>query len=132
MADFKACVKGNLTKDPVIRTTKSGTRMMNFSVAVRTTSKNKDGEYLVNFVEVSVFGKNVDFLEHSLQKGTCVSVFGDESVTEYTDSNNVKRTSISVLANDVQCHARVRTDNNQNAKSPASKPMPEQEDGMPF
>lgn len=114
----KVTLIGNLTRDPATRTV--GTNMVtSFSVAVNTMSKKPDGTYDSNFYDVSVWGKQGEFLMQRIQKGTQVWVIGDLELSSYTDKEGNQRQALRVNANDVRVIARAKGDA---ADTPASAP----------
>ena len=64
-------ITGNLTRDPELRSTPSGTEVCNMAVAVNGW---KDGD--VEYVDVSVWGKAANACAQHLEKGAAVAVSG--------------------------------------------------------
>lgn len=81
---------GRLTKDPEVRQTEK-TKVARFTVAVgRPYSKNGDRQ--TDFFPVLAFGKNAEFCEKYLKKGSRVIVRGHMEQDKYTnkDGNEVR------------------------------------------
>ena len=99
----KIILLGNLGKDPELRTTKSGTSVCNFSLAVSEKQKSKTGEYVdvTEWVRVVVFGKQADNAAKYLSKGRQVYLEGRLQTSKYTDREGVERYSTEVIANTV-------------------------------
>lgn len=75
----RVVLTGNLTSDPEIRRTQSGTAVMNFSIAVNDRKKNQQtGEWedYANFVDCTMFGSRAESLSKLLSKGKKVAVDG--------------------------------------------------------
>lgn len=108
---------GNLTRDPQTRQAGSA-NVVAFSVAVNTMNRKPDGTYDSNFYDVSVFGKQGEYLLQQLQKGTQVWVSGDLAVAEYTDKEGKPRYALRVNSTDVRVLNRGKND----GAVPASKP----------
>lgn len=103
---------GNLTKDPATR--KAGTNTVTaFSVAVNTMNKNPDGSSASDFYDVSVWGKNGEYLMEKLQKGTQVWVTGDFATAMYDAKDGTKHLALRVTASDVRPLARMKGENTQ-------------------
>ena len=70
-------VIGNLGSDPVERMTQSGTKVVDFSIAV---NNGKDKE--ATWYRISVFGKQGENCMTYLKKGAKVAVFGELRTNE--------------------------------------------------
>lgn len=130
----KISIVGNLTTDPVSRVVKER-NVVSFTVAVNTSSKQPDGNYLSNFYSVSVWGKSGEYLMNRLCKGSQVWVNGDLTIAEYT-KDGVTRTALRIDATDVRGLQRLVEGN---APAPAAtrapaRPAPahQADDDMPF
>jgi len=87
---------GRLTKDAEISTTKKGTVMSKFRLAV---NDRRNDETL--FVNVLCFGKMAESLQPKLVKGRLVSIQGKIKIDEYEDAEKNKRSSICVMADEI-------------------------------
>lgn len=69
---------GNLTRDPELRSTASGTMVLQFSVAVNDRVKNSNGEWVdrPNYIDMTMFGSRAESLSKLLHKGSKVAVQG--------------------------------------------------------
>lgn len=130
----KISIVGNLTTDPVSRVVKER-NVVSFTVAVNTSSKQPDGNYLSNFYSVSVWGKSGEYLMNRLCKGSQVWVNGDLTIAEYT-KDGVTRTALRIDATDVRGLQRLVEGN---APAPAATraparhaPAQQTDDDMPF
>lgn len=88
---------GNLTKDPELRSTKDGTPVCSFTVAVnRKKVDNAD------FFRVTAWRQLGEICARYLAKGRKVSVVGSVSVSTYTGQDGQTRASMDVTADDVE------------------------------
>jgi single-strand DNA-binding protein len=87
---------GRLTKDAELSTTKKGTSMSKFRLAVNDR-RNDD----TLFVNVLGFGKMAEALQPHLCKGRLVSVQGKVKIDEYEDEKGNKRSSVCVMADEI-------------------------------
>jgi len=87
---------GRLTKDAELMTTKKGTAMSKFRLAVNDR-RNDD----TLFVNVLCFGKMAETLQPKLMKGRLVSIQGKVKVDDYEDDKKVKRSSICIMADEI-------------------------------
>ena len=87
---------GRLTKDAEFSTTRKGTNMSKFRLAV---NDRRNDETL--FVNVLCFGKMAESLNPMLVKGRIVSITGKLKIDDYEDDNQVKRNSVCIMADDI-------------------------------
>jgi len=99
----KVILIGNLTKDPEIRYTPSGTPVANFRLAVN--HKYKQGEDLkeeVCYIDVVVFGKQAENCGQYLNKGQSVIVDGRLQERRWETEDGQKRSKHEVVAQAVR------------------------------
>ena len=74
----KAIITGNITRDPELRTTPSGSQVCSFSVAVNRNYKDSSGESKedVSFIDCSAWGKAAEIISQYAKKGTGILVSG--------------------------------------------------------
>lgn len=102
-------ISGNLTRDPELRTTKSGTSTLSFGVAVNDRRQNQatgQWEDYPNFVDVVVFGARADALGKFLVKGTKVFVSGRLRYSAWEGRDGTKRSKLEVVADEVDVAPR--------------------------
>ena len=98
----KAIITGNLTRDPELRTTTSGTNVCSFSVAVNRTYKGADGENKedVSYIDCVAWGKLGEVISSYAKKGSSVLVSGRLSQRSFEGKDGVKRSRTEVVAED--------------------------------
>ena len=87
---------GRLTKDAELLTTKKGTTMSKFRLAVNDR-RNDD----TLFVNVLCFGKMAESLQPRLLKGRLVSIQGKVKVYDGEVEDNEKRRSVCIMADEI-------------------------------
>jgi single-strand DNA-binding protein len=95
----KVVLIGNLTKDPEIRYTPSGTPVANFRLAVN--HKYKQGDDLkeeVCYIDIVVFGKQAENCGQYLNKGQSVLVDGRLQERRWETEDGQKRSKHEVVA----------------------------------
>lgn len=98
-----ATVTGNLTKEPVLRTTSSGKAMCTFSIA----SNTKQGENKVTtFVDVVCFDEQADVVSLKLHKGDRAVVMGRMQMETYQKNDGSEGRSLRLVADDVALSLR--------------------------
>lgn len=99
----KVILIGNLTKDPEIRYTPSGTPVANFRLAVN--HRFKQGEEFredVCFIDVVVFGKQAENCGQYLGKGNSVIVDGRLQERRWETEDKQKRSKHEIVAQTVR------------------------------
>src|SRR5437660_10292589 len=96
---------GNLTRDPELRHTPSGTAVCSLRLAVNTRRKDgATGEWTEkpNYFDVTVWGAQAENCAQYLAKGRPVAVDGRLEWREYTTQDGQKRQAVEVIAENVQ------------------------------
>ena len=87
----KIILMGRLTRDPEVRYSQGATQtaIANFSIAVDRRFK-RDGEPDADFFDCTCFGKQAEFVERYLKKGTKIVVSGRLQNDNYTNKEGQK------------------------------------------
>jgi len=96
---------GNLTRDPELRATPSGTSVCSLRVAVNDRVKDATtGEWgdKPNYFDVDVFGGQGERCAQYLAKGRQVGVAGRLRWREWETQDGQKRQAVSIMADNVQ------------------------------
>lgn len=105
MASFnKVILLGNLTRDPEVRTTTSGTSICKFGLATSRISRNSDGESReeVVFVDVDAFGKQAELIGRYFTKGRPIFIEGRLRLDQWESQTGEKRSKICVVLESFQ------------------------------
>ena len=90
----KVILMGRLTRDPEVRYTQGEQPMAiaRYSLAVdrRFARNNQEGQQTADFISCVAFGKNGEFAEKYLHKGTKIAVEGRIQTGSYTNKDGVK------------------------------------------
>jgi len=98
-------ITGNLTRDPELRSTPSGTSICKLRVAVNSRRKDgQTGEWVdkPNYFDVTVWGAQGENCANYLSKGRPVAVEGRLDWREWEDKEGGKRQGVEIIANSVQ------------------------------
>src|SRR5882757_7529568 len=100
----RVVLTGNLTRDPELRTTPSGTSVCSLRVACNTRRKDASGEWVdkPNYFDVTVWGAQGENCATYLAKGRPVAVDGRLEWREWEDKEGHKRQAVDVVADTVQ------------------------------
>ena len=99
----KALLIGNLGADPEIRTTGSGTRVAQFSVATSRSWTNQGGEQQekTEWHRVVAWARLADVVERFLKKGDRVYIEGEIQYRSYEDKDGVTKYSTEINAREM-------------------------------
>jgi len=96
---------GNLTRDPELRHTPSGTAVCSLRIAVNSRQKNSaTGEWgeKPNYFDVTVWDKQGENCAQYLSKGRPVGIDGRLEWREWEAQDGTKRQAVEVIADTVQ------------------------------
>ena len=99
----KVILMGRLTRDPEVRYSQgaSQTAVARFSIAVDSRFK-REGEPDADFFNCTAFGKQAEFIERYLRKGTKVVVCGRIQNDNYTNKDGQMVYSVRVMIDEVE------------------------------
>ncbi len=108
MSINRVVISGNLTRDPEVRTTASGTSILSMGVAVNDRRKNNQtGEWedYANFIDCTMFGTRAANVAQYLTKGTKVTIEGKLRWSQW-ERDGQKRSKIEVIVDDLEFMSR--------------------------
>lgn len=97
----KVILMGRLTRDPEVSSSTSGTTFARYSIAVDRRFK-RDGEPDADFFNCTSFGKQAEFVERYLKKGTKVVVSGRIQNDNYTNKEGQKVYGVRIMVEDIE------------------------------
>ena len=101
----RVVLTGNLTRDPELRNTNSGTSVCSLRIACNTRRKDPStGEWgeKPNYFDVTVWGVQAENCAQYLSKGRPIAVDGRLEWREWEDKQGNKRQSVDIIADSVQ------------------------------
>lgn len=102
MSINRVTVSGNLGKDSELRSTKTGTPVLSFSVCVNSRVKRGDEwQEKPNWVDVTMFGTRAESVSRYLKKGTHVTVDGRINQRTWDAKDGSKRSKLEVICDDI-------------------------------
>lgn len=145
MASYnRVLLMGNLTRNPELRYTPSGTAVADLGLAINENFKNKAGEMVEQtcFVDVVVWGRQAETSAEYLHKGSPVFVEGRLQLDKWENDKGEKRSRLRVRADRVQFlgapgkgtefSAAPAAAAQQAATPPPPAPPAEDDDDVPF
>jgi single-strand DNA-binding protein len=95
---------GNLTRDPELRHTPSGTPVCSLRIAVNSRRKDETGQWAdkPNYFSVTVWGQQGENCAQYLAKGRPVAIDGRLDWREWEGQDGNKREAVEIVAETVQ------------------------------
>jgi single-strand DNA-binding protein len=126
MANFnKVLLMGNLTRDPDLRYTPSGTPVASFGLAVNRTWKDANGQQANDtlFVDISAFAGQADTISRYCRKGSPLFVEGRLKLDTWEDKQTGQRRSrLHVVVENFQFLGGPRQDDQGGGYAPRPNP----------
>lgn len=98
----KAILMGRLTRDPELKYTQGNLPVVQFTVAVERNRAAQGQEKQTDFINVVAWRKAAEFVSQWFTKGMMAIVVGSIQSRRWQDKNGNNRTSIEVVADEVQ------------------------------
>jgi len=116
----KVMIIGHLGRDPEMRFTPSGRPVTTFTVATNRTWNTTDGEKHneTEWFNVVAWGNLAEICKQYLTKGQQVYVEGRLQTRKWEDNDNIKRTSVEIVASEMMILGD-RHDANQSTSDPS-------------
>lgn len=122
MSINRVVCSGNLTRDPELRQTQTGTSVLTFGMAVNDRQKNSQtGEWedYPNFIDCTLFGARADGLSKHLHKGIKVVIDGRLRWSQW-ERDGQKRSKIEIIVESLDFASAKNQQQN-----PQSNPQPQ-------
>ena len=100
----KVYLMGNLTRDPELRATPSGTAVCQFGLAVNRVYNNSNGERQeeTTFVDVEAWGRQAETVSKYVSKGHPLFVEGRLKLDSWENKEGEKRSKMKVVLENMQ------------------------------
>ena len=98
----KAILMGRLTRDPELRYTQGNLPVVQFTVAVERNRAAQGQEKQTDFIDIVAWRRAAEFVSQWFTKGMMIIVTGSIQSRRWQDKNGNNRTSIEVVADEVQ------------------------------
>lgn len=121
---------GNLTRDPELRSTPSGTSVANFGLAVNRRWTNRQGEKVdgVDYFNIVVWGKLAELCSDYIHKGSPVALEGRLQSRTWETEVGQKRSVVEVVAENIQFLGKAGAKNAPDLDSRVSEAPPQREE----
>jgi single-strand DNA-binding protein len=100
----RVVLTGNLTRDPELRNTPSGTSVCSLRLAVNTSRKDAQGQWVdkPNYFDITVWGRQGETVAQYCAKGRPIAVDGRLEWREFTDKDGNNRQAVEIVADSIQ------------------------------
>ena len=109
-------ITGNLTRDPELRATQSGTQVLHLGVVVNDRRRNPqtgNWEDYPNFIDCVMFGTRAEAIQRYLSKGTKVAIEGRLRYSSW-ERDGQKRSKIEVVVDEIEFRSSRQGGGNSN------------------
>jgi single-strand DNA-binding protein len=93
---------GRITRDPELRRSPNGVAFTTFTIAVNRQLPNAQGERVADFINCVAFGRNGEFAEKYLRKGTKIVLTGRIQTGSYTNKDGAKVYTTDIVAEEFE------------------------------
>ena len=97
----KVFLIGNLTKDPDVRTTATGKKVVSFSLAIRD-GKDASGNEVTQYFNCTAWEKLADIIDQYVKKGHKIAINGSLKNRSWDGPDGVKKYATDILATDIE------------------------------
>ena len=118
---------GRITKDLELKSTQSGTSVLQFTVAVGRDFVKQGEERQADFINCVAFNQAAEFISKFFSKGRMIAVEGRLQTRSYDDKNGTKHYVTEVIVNKASFTGEKRQDQQSNGA-----PNELDYDGVPF
>ncbi|MEJ2044209.1 MAG: single-stranded DNA-binding protein [Reinekea sp.] len=121
----KVIILGRLGQDPDVRTTASGTQVVNLNVAtneVGRADEHGNRQDITEWHRIVLFGRTAEVAAQYLSKGSQVYIEGRLQTRKWQDQNGQDRYSTEIVGNEMQFIGG-RNDNSQGSNQGFSQPQ---------
>ena len=98
----KVIIIGRNTKDLELKQTTTGTSALEFSVAVRRSFKNANGEYESDFFNCVAFKNTAELISRYVGKGDMLAIVGRLQTRNYTNREGRKIYVTEIVVEEVE------------------------------
>ena len=94
-------IMGRLVADPELRTTPQGTNVCSFRIACDRNFARQGEQRQADFIDIVAWRSQAEFVSKYFQKGSLIAIDGSIQTRQYQDKNGNNRTSVAVVADNI-------------------------------
>lgn len=88
-------LSGRTGRDPEVKTTPSGSKVVSFSIAI--DKRGKDGQKETTWANCTAWGKTADFVQQYVKKGSAIEIVGQFQTRTYEKDGQMKTVSFFLV-----------------------------------
>ena len=123
----KVILTGRLTQTPELKSTNTGASVLQFSLAVRRSFKNANGEYDTDFINCVAWRQTAELIAKYFAKGDGITVSGAIQTRTYTAKDGSERKAVEVVVGEMEFPL---TQNNSGQNNTVNKPSDSPNNGF--
>lgn len=123
----RVILMGRLTRDPEVRYSQGDNAMAvaRYTLAVDRRFNRNNDDQTADFISCVAFGRQGEFAERYLHKGTKIAVTGRIQTGSYTNKDGVKVYTTDIVVEDHEfVESKNSAGNNDGGFAPANRPTP--------
>ena len=93
---------GRITRDPEIRYSQNGSAFLMFTIAVNRNQRDANGQTVADFISVTAFGQQAEFIGRYVKKGFLLAVAGRIQTRNYQGQDGQTHYVTEVVAEQVE------------------------------
>ena len=94
-------IMGRLAADPQLRQTTTGKNVASFRIACDRGRRDANGQSQADWLDVVAWDRTAEFVCKYFQKGSLIAIDGRLQSRSYQDKNGNNRTSVAVVADNI-------------------------------
>lgn len=123
----KVILTGRLTQTPELKSTNTGASVLQFSLAVRRSFKNANGEYDTDFINCVAWRQTAELIAKYFAKGDGITLSGAIQTRTYTAKDGSERKAVEVVVGEMEFPL---TRNNSGQNNTVNKPSDSPNNGF--
>lgn len=127
----KCVMIGRVTKDLELKQTTAGNSVAEFSLAVKRSFKNANGEYESDFFNCVAFSKSAETISRYVNKGDQIGIEGRLQTRNYTNSEGRKIYVTEIIVENFEFLQTKKADE-QKTSQPVFKELDPFDNELPF
>jgi single-strand DNA-binding protein len=115
-----AAIMGRLTADPELKKTSQDISVCSFTVAVDRNFVKQGEERQADFIDVTAWRQQAEFVSRFFHKGSMIAVNGSIQTRNWEDKNGNKRKSTEIIADNISFCGGKNDTNTGTSAAPAA------------
>ena len=128
----KVILMGRITHDLELRSTPSGTSVLQFSLAVERNFVKQGEERQTDFINCVAWKQQAEFIGRYFGKGRMIAIEGRLQTRNYEDKQGNKRTAYDVIVESASFTGEPKQDTQPQSYIPQSDPDVISDEDVPF